>query len=60
MGSGGDEGDVALASRRVGDKEKITNAPFPIPHSEVIRLQHRSGTSERKIASYVLIWGASR
>ncbi|WP_196526415.1 hypothetical protein [Nostoc commune] len=34
--------------------------PMPIPHSEIIRLQHPSGTSKGKIASYVLIWGASR
>ncbi|MBN3874392.1 MAG: hypothetical protein HWQ23_30235 [Nostoc sp. JL33] len=38
----------------------MPNAPFPIPHSEIIRLQHPSGTSEKKIASYLLIWGASR
>ncbi|MEH1953748.1 MAG: hypothetical protein V7K64_19225 [Nostoc sp.] len=34
-------------------------SPMPIPQSEIIRLQHPSGTSQGKIPSYVLIWGAS-
>ncbi|MHC0063663.1 hypothetical protein ACWATR_12150 [Nostoc sp. UIC 10890] len=40
----------------------MPNAPCPMPHaqSEIIRLQHPSGTSLGKIPSYVLIWGASR
>ncbi len=35
LGSRGDEGDVALASRRVGDEgdEGESNAPYPTPHS---------------------------
>ncbi|MEH1812230.1 MAG: hypothetical protein V7K26_32150 [Nostoc sp.] len=32
---------------------------IPNPQSEIIRLLHPSGTSEGKIPSYVLIWGAS-
>ncbi|WP_292774790.1 hypothetical protein [Nostoc sp. NMS9] len=40
----------------------MPNAPCPIPNaqSEIIRLQHPSGTSEQKIPSHLLIWGASR
>ncbi|MBN3879237.1 MULTISPECIES: hypothetical protein [unclassified Nostoc] len=37
----------------------MPNAQCPIPQSEIIRLPHPSGTSEGKIPSYVLIWGAS-
>ncbi|WP_292765275.1 hypothetical protein [Nostoc sp. NOS(2021)] len=41
----------------------MPNAQCPMPNahaqSEVIRLQHLSGTSERKIASHLLIWDAS-
>ncbi|MHC5741572.1 MAG: hypothetical protein ACYTXT_06610 [Nostoc sp.] len=37
----------------------MPHSPFPIPQSEIIRLPHPSGTSEGKIPSYVLIWGAS-
>ncbi|WP_334710579.1 hypothetical protein [Nostoc sp.] len=39
----------------------MPNTQCPIPHSqsEIIRLQHPSGTSQGKIPSYVLIWGAS-
>ncbi|WP_257798352.1 hypothetical protein [Nostoc edaphicum] len=40
----------------------MPNAQCPMPNaqSEIIRLQHPSGTYEGKIPSYVLIWGASR
>ncbi|MFN6513824.1 MAG: hypothetical protein RMY29_004900 [Nostoc sp. CreGUA01] len=34
----------------------MPNAQCPMPQFEVIRLQHPSGTCQRKIASHVLIW----
>ncbi|WP_335038588.1 hypothetical protein [Nostoc sp.] len=37
-----------------------TQLPTRNAQSEIIRLQHPSGTSKGKIASYVLIWVASR
>ncbi|QFS47070.1 hypothetical protein GXM_04551 [Nostoc sphaeroides CCNUC1] len=42
-------GDWGLGTR---DRRKC---PMPNPQSEIIRLQHPSGTSKRKIASHLLI-----
>ncbi len=50
-GEAGEVGEVTIG---------IPHSPLPIPHSEIIRLQHPSGTSDEKIASYMLIWVASR
>ncbi|MDF5735021.1 MULTISPECIES: hypothetical protein [unclassified Nostoc] len=61
MGSGGDEGG------NENNQCPMPNAQCPMPHaqcpmpnaqSEIIRLQHLSGTSKGKITSYVLIWDA--
>ncbi|MEH2294258.1 hypothetical protein [Nostoc sp.] len=58
MGSEGDEGDNAQCPMP-NAQCPMPNAQCPMPQSEVIRLQHLSGTSEGKIASSVLIWDAS-
>ncbi|MEH2001798.1 MAG: histidine kinase [Nostoc sp.] len=40
MGSGGDEGDVALADRRVGDEKNnqcpMPNAQYPMPNAQFL------------------------